>query len=231
MTIAANLDAVRARIDAACLAAGRPVGSVRLLPVSKTHPPADLAEAYRAGARRFGESRVPELAAKASELVLDGIEWSMIGHLQTNKARDVARYATEFQALDSLRVAEALDRRLDGEDRLLDVLIEVDTSGEEAKFGVLPGDVPALARALADYPRLRLTGLMTVAAHTPDAAAVAACFDTMVATRATVNDAVGGGCDELSMGMSGDFELAIAHGSTCVRVGTAIFGARSYPPA
>lgn len=227
MSIAANLDAVRRRLDAACVAAGREPSSVRLLPISKTHPASAVLEAYQAGARRFGESKAPELAAKASELTgAAGLEWTMIGHLQTNKARDVARYATEFQALDSLRVAEALDRRLQAEGRGLNVLIEVDTSGEETKFGVRPDEVVALARGLSAYGGLRLTGLMTIAAHTPDRERVASCFDLLCTLRDRVRQALGEGCDELSMGMSGDFELAIVHGSTCVRVGTAIFGAR-----
>ena len=229
MPLAENLAAVEARIVAACDRVGRRRESVRLLPVSKTHPTSDIAECYGAGVRWFAENKVQELAAKASELAdLSELNWSFIGHLQTNKARDVAAHAHEFQALDSLRVAEALDRRLQGLGRGLDVLIEVDTSGEESKFGVAPDAVVDLARALGTYSSLRLTGLMTVAANTSDLAVVGRCFDTMAGLRGRVRDALGGGCDDLSMGMSGDFELAIEHGSTCVRVGSAIFGARSY---
>nr|NLI49385.1 YggS family pyridoxal phosphate-dependent enzyme [Propionibacterium sp.] len=231
MTIAENLAAVEARIAAACARAGRPRADVRLLPVSKTHPAPVLREAYAAGVRWFGENKAQEAAAKAAELAdLPDLRWSFIGHLQTNKARDVAGFATEFQALDSLRIAEALDRRLQALGRGLDVLIEVDTSGEESKFGVPPEEVPALARSLAAYPALRLRGLMTVAANTTDAAVVAACFERLAALRARLQDSLGVGLDELSMGMSGDFELAIEHGATCIRVGTAVFGAREYPP-
>ena len=227
MSLPENLAAVEARIVAACVRAGRPRESVRLLPVSKTQPASVVAEAYEAGCRRFGENKVQEAMAKADELAsLPGIEWALIGHLQTNKARDAARFATEFQALDSLRVAEALDRRLQASGRGMDVLIEVDTSGEETKFGVAPAEVVALARQLGAYPSLRLRGLMTIAANTSDAAVVGRCFDAMVALREQLRDALGDGHDELSMGMSGDFELAIERGSTCVRVGTAIFGAR-----
>ncbi len=231
MTVAENLAVVEARVAAACARAGRPRAAVRLLPVSKTHPAPVLREAYAAGVRWFGENKVQEAAAKAAELAdLPDLRWSFIGHLQTNKARDVAAFATEFQALDSLRIAEALDRRLQALGRGLDVLIEVDTSGEETKFGVPPADVAALARSLAAYPALRLRGLMTVAANTTDAAVVAACFDRLVGLRDRLRDALGGGLDELSMGMSGDFELAIERGATCVRVGTAVFGARDYGP-
>lgn len=227
MTVASNLAAVEARIAAACTRAGRARGTVRLLPVSKTHPAPVVLEAYEAGCRRFGENKVQEASAKAAELAsVPGLEWSFIGHLQTNKARDVATFAAEFQALDSLRVAAELDRRLQALGRGLDVLIEVDTSGEQTKFGVAPDDVPALAAQLGAFSALRLRGLMTIAANTPDPQVIAGCFDTMVALRERVRDAVGAGCDELSMGMSGDYELAIEHGSTCVRIGTAIFGAR-----
>lgn len=229
MNIAANLDAVRQRIDAACRVAGRSPDEVRLLPISKTHPMDALVEAFDAGARLFGENKVQELAAKATDPgAPEGIAWSMIGHLQTNKVRDVARYASEFQALDTVRVAEALDRRLQSEGRSLNVFIEVDTSGEAGKFGVPPQDVVDLAGRLRSYTSLRLIGLMTVAAHTTDIERVAGCFETLAAVRDRVRSDVDEGCQELSMGMSGDLELAIAHGSTCVRVGTAIFGRRDY---
>ena len=232
MTLAENLAAVEARIAAACNKAGRPRESVRLLPVSKTQPASVVLEAYEAGCRRFGENKVQEALAKSEALAsVPDIEWSLIGHLQTNKARDAARFATEFQALDSLRVAEALDRRLQASGRGMDVLIEVDTSGEETKFGVPPAEVVALARQLGAYSSLRLRGLMTIAANTTDETVISSCFDAMVALREQLKDALGEGHDELSMGMSGDFELAIERGSTCVRVGTAIFGARRYPAA
>lgn len=227
--LAENLAAVESRLAEACERAGRPRASVRLLPVSKTQPVSVLRDAYAAGVRTFGENKVQEASAKASELAdLSDVRWSFIGHLQTNKARDVAAFAHEFQALDSARVAEALDRRLQGLGRGLDVLIEVDTSGEASKFGLVPDEALALAREMTAYSSLRLRGLMTVAANTPDAARVAGCFDAMVALRERVRDALGEGCDELSMGMSGDFELAILRGATCVRLGTAIFGARQY---
>lgn len=227
MTVAANLAAIEARVAAACARAGRARDTVRLLPVSKTHPASVVMEAYAAGCRRFGENKVQEASAKAAELAsVPDLEWSFIGHLQTNKARELASFASEFQALDSLRVAGELDRRLQALGRGLDVLIEVDTSGEESKFGVAPADVPALAHGLGSFGALRVRGLMTIAANTPDRQVIAGCFDTMVELRERVRDAVGAGCDELSMGMSSDFELAVEHGSTCVRIGTAIFGAR-----
>ncbi len=229
MDIAANLDAVRARIDQACLAAGRPVGSVRLLPMSKSQPGEAIRAAYAAGYRRFGENRVQEVQAKAAELVdLSELAWVMTGHLQSNKAKVVAQFAAEFQALDSVPLAAELDRRLERLGRRLDVLIEVNSSGEDSKFGLPPDEVPAFARALAPFDALRVRGLMTLALPSADPRQVAACFGRMQQLQTLLRDAAvpGQSYDELSMGMSEDFELAIAHGSTEVRIGTAIFGTR-----
>ena len=133
--IADNLAAVRARIADACARAGRPPSSVRLLPVSKTVDEARLRLAWQAGCHELGENKVQEAQAKADAMADLGIRWSVIGHLQTNKARDVARFASEFQALDSLRVAEALDRRLALEQRTLDVFVQVNTSARRANTG------------------------------------------------------------------------------------------------
>lgn len=230
--IAENLSRVRSLIDAACRRVGRAPEEVRLLPVSKTQPTAAIEAAYRAGVRIVGENKVQEAAGKAAELGrLTDLRWAMIGHLQTNKAKDVAAFADEFHALDSLRLAEALHRRLEAVDRTLDVFVEVNSSGEDSKFGVRPEEVVELALGLRAFERLRPRGLMTIAANTTDTERVAACFDTMVALRRTLadDDRITADYAELSMGMSGDFELAIAHGATTVRIGTAIFGAR--PPA
>ncbi|MGC3993112.1 MAG: YggS family pyridoxal phosphate-dependent enzyme [Propionicimonas sp.] len=227
--IAANLAAVRARIDTACVEAGRAPGSVRLLPVSKTRPASDVLAAHAAGYSRFGENKVQEASAKASDLEgTPGLEWVMIGHLQTNKARVVAGFASEFQALDSLPLAAELDRRLQTAGRRLDVLIQVNSSAEDSKFGLPPQDVPAFAKGLTPFDALQVRGLMTLALPSPDPAQVGACFERVVDVQRRLRDASvdGQGYDELSMGMSGDFELAIAHGATVVRLGTAIFGAR-----
>lgn len=230
--IAANLAGVQARIAAACHNAGRPPESVRLLPVSKTRPAADVRAAYGAGWRRFGENKAQEAAAKAEELAeLADLEWAMIGHLQSNKAKLVARFASEFQALDSLTLAAELDRRLQEQGRRLDVLIQVNSSGEDSKFGLPPEEVPRFAAALTGFDALRMRGLMTLALPSADPEQVRACFVRMQQVQARLRDqgTAGQSYDELSMGMSGDFELAIAHGATVVRIGTAIFGQRSYP--
>lgn len=226
MTIASNLAAARARIDAACARVGRDPGEVELLPVSKTHPVALIREAHAAGWTRFGENKPQEAAAKASELADVGLDWVIIGHLQTNKAGVVAMMAAEFQALDSLRLAQVLARRLEAAGRRLPVLIQVNSSGEPTKGGFAPNEVVDAVRALRSYDALDVRGLMTLAANTPDADVVRACFTTMTDLRERLRDEHGGGHDTLSMGMSGDFELAVECGSTCVRLGTSIFGAR-----
>jgi len=231
MAIADNLTRIRTAIDAACERAGRPASEVRLLPVSKTFGTDAILEAYAAGMRVFGENKVQEVVAKATELAdHEDLQWAMIGHLQRNKARDVAAYAAEFQALDSLRLAEALQNRLEVLDRTLDVFIEVNSSGEDSKFGLPPAEVADLAAGLGSYDRLRPRGLMTIAARSDDRKVVEACFVRMTELRQRLrdDDKITGSYEELSMGMSGDFELAIAHGATTVRVGTAIFGSR--PP-
>lgn len=229
-SIAENIATVRARIDHACEAAGRQPSEVRLLPVSKTHPLDALREAAACGHHLLAENKVQEVQAKAAELADgDDIAFSFIGHLQTNKAKVVAELASEFQALDSVRLAAELDKRLAGLGKRLPVLIQVNSSREPQKSGVLPEDVTALVDQLGGFTHLDVRGLMTVAAKGPDDE-VAACFETVRRLRDELReaDALGSSWDELSMGMSGDLELAVAHGSTCVRVGTAIFGARDY---
>jgi pyridoxal phosphate enzyme (YggS family) len=227
--VAAGLAAVQDRVDAACARAGRDPGEVRLMAVSKTHSADLVREAHAAGCRLFGENKVQELAAKAEELeALPDLRWAFIGHLQTNKARDVARFASEFHALDSVRLARALDRRLSDVGRTLDVYLEVNSSGEESKFGLPPEAVEDVAVQLREFGSLRVRGLMTLAVFSDDEKRVRACFERMrdLQSRLRGLDTVAGSYHELSMGMSGDFELAIEYGATTVRVGQAIFGPR-----
>lgn len=227
-----NLSAVQARIAAACRRVGRDPATVRLLPVSKTKPVASLRMAYAAGCRMLGENKVQEACRKWEAMQdLDDLQWSVIGHLQTNKAKLVARFATEFQALDSLRVAEALDRRLQTEGRSLDVFVQVNTSGEASKYGLTPDDVPTFLQELPAFSALRVRGLMTLALFSSETERVRQCFVLLRTLRDRLRQSapVSIELDELSMGMSGDFEIAIEEGSTVVRVGQAIFGARVLP--
>jgi len=238
----ARWDAVRARVDEAARAAGRDPAEVRLLPVSKTVPVERLRLAVDAGMTELAENKPQEIGRKAVEMADVPVRWVAIGHLQTNKAKIVAEHAAEFQALDSVRLAEALQRRLealdetadgpaDGPARTLDVLVQVNTSGEDSKTGASPEEVDAILEAAARCDRLRARGFMTVAVHSEDEAEVRACFAQLrgilerARERAVVDPVL---LTELSMGMSGDFPLAIAEGATCVRVGTALFGARDY---
>jgi pyridoxal phosphate enzyme (YggS family) len=232
-TLRARWERLRERVDDACRAAGRDPDEVNVLPVSKTFGPDVIRQAAEdLGLHRFGENKVQEIRDKAMALAGreadPGIDWVMIGNLQTNKAGVVARLASELQSLDRPKLAVALDRHLRAENRAIDVLVQVKTSPEPSKYGLDPERLLAFLDELADYPTLRVRGLMTLAINTSDADAVRGCFRRLRRLR---DDAAAHGHDlpRLSMGMSGDFPLAIAEGATEVRIGTAIFGARPYP--
>lgn len=223
-----NLAAVRARMAAACQRAGRDPAGVRLLPVSKTVDEARIRMSYAAGCRELGENKVQEAYRKWEAMAdLADLRWSVIGHLQTNKAKLVARFAAEFQALDSVRLAEALERRLQAEGRALDVYVQVNTSGEASKYGLHPDEAAAFIRQLPSYGALRVRGLMTLAVLSADAARVRQL--RTLRDRLRQEAPAGVSLDELSMGMSGDYEIAIEEGATVVRVGQAIYGARALP--
>jgi len=224
----ANLAVVEQRIASACARAGRERASVRLLPITKTVPAHILRHAYEAGIRNFGENKIQEASSKHDELADLAIDWSIVGHLQTNKVKYLTRFAREFQALDSLRIAEALDKRLAREDRTLDVFVQVNTSGEASKFGLHPDALLPFVDALDRFPRLKPRGLMTLALFSSDMEKVRPCF---VLLRTLRDQAVERhpGVSGLSMGMTGDFETAIEEGATVVRIGQAIFGQRPTP--
>jgi len=231
-TLAARVVQVRERIAAAARRVGRDPASVRLLAVSKSWPLTAIEQmAAVSGLRLFGENRPQELAAKAAAaLATDSpVQFTLIGHLQTNKVALVAAHAVGFQALDSLRCAHALDAALQACGRGLDVLIEVNTSGEAAKHGVGPDEVAGLARQMAGLDALRVRGLMTVALNSPEREPVVACFERLRETARRLRDdgVLGSDWAELSMGMSGDYEWAIEHGATTVRLGSALFGPRT----
>ncbi|NQW54878.1 MAG: YggS family pyridoxal phosphate-dependent enzyme [Rhodospirillales bacterium] len=223
-----NLAAVEERIERACARAGRARETVRLLPITKTVPAPVLRFAYQAGIRAFGENKIQEAVSKRADLADLAIDWSIVGHLQTNKVKYLTRFAREFHALDSVRLAEMLNARLEREDRSLDVYVQVNTSGEESKYGLQPDGLLPFLESLGPLSRLRPRGLMTLAVFSTDLEKVRPCFERLRELRDTAvrhNAAI----TELSMGMSNDFEEAIVQGADVVRVGEAIFGKRSTP--
>ena len=220
--IAANLQAVRRRIFEALQGDTR---EVTLVGVTKSQPPSSIREAHAAGCRHFGESYVQEVTAKMEELGDLDATWHFIGRLQTNKARLVAERFDWVHAVDRTRLAAALSKARPESLAPLDVCIQVNISAEATKGGVPPAEALALAREVRELPRLRLRGLMGMASATPERAEQRAQFALLARTKEAIG-AAGIALDTLSMGMSDDFESAIAEGSTMVRVGTAIFGAR-----
>jgi pyridoxal phosphate enzyme (YggS family) len=218
-----SLVEVRARVAQAAERAGRDPGAITLVGVSKTMPAERVRAAYDEGLRHFGENRVQEGLGKIAELDLPDATWHLIGHLQTNKAKPAARAFGLIHSIDSRRVAEALSK----DATALEVLLEVNYAGEESKFGFTPEEALAEAPAIATLPGLRLVGLMTIAPLVDDAEEVRPVFRGLRELGERVRDRVDASLWHLSMGMSNDFEVAIAEGATIVRIGRAIFGERA----
>ena len=235
MPVSANIAGIRERIAAATHRAGRSESEVALLAVTKTHPPELIREAYAAGLRLFGENRVQEFAAKAHDLAsLSETQWHMIGHLQTNKAARAAELFNAIDSVDSVKLADKLNSTALTLNKKVDVLIEVNVGGESAKSGVAP-DSPELAQLLLSAPRfeaLQFRGLMTVPPFTEDPELARPFFRRLREIRDSIaaRHLPAIHMDVLSMGMSHDFEAAIEEGSTCIRIGTAIFGERATYP-
>lgn len=230
-TLAANLSSVTARIASAAARAGRPTDAVRFVLVTKTIEAERVREVIRFGAGDLGENKVQEGRSKAEALSGEPVQWSMIGHLQSNKVKDVLRFASEVQSLDRLSLATALEKRLQFLGRGLDVLVQVNTSGEASKFGLAPDAVAPFLKELTAFDAIRLRGFMTLATFTPEETEVRRCFRLLrdIRDRALSDAPQGAALSDLSMGMSGDFEWAIEEGATIVRVGQAVFGARALP--
>lgn len=223
--IAAQLQAVHARIAAACLAAGRSTDSVQLLAVSKTFGPEAVRTAHAAGQMAFGENYIQEAVDKMALLADLPLQWHCIGPIQSNKTRLVAAHFQWAQTVDRLKIAQRLSEQRPDHLPPLQVCLQVNVDGGLTKSGVSPDELPALAQAVAALPRLQLRGLMCIPDPQEDAEAMRAVF---LRARALYEElrARGLPLDTLSIGMSGDLEAAIAAGSTMVRVGTAIFGGR-----
>ena len=215
---------IRARVDQACERAGRAPDEVTIVAVSKTHPAASVREAVAAGATDFGENYAQELAAKRAELAdVPGIRWHYIGRLQRNKAKLVAGHVVLVHAVDTVELAAELGKRAQA---VQPVLLAINAAAEETKGGVIAESAGALARSIASTPNIRLDGLMTMPPPSDDPEASRPYFEAMRDVRARLENELGQPLPVLSMGMSGDFEVAIDCGATHVRIGTAIFGPR-----
>ncbi|NDD02422.1 MAG: YggS family pyridoxal phosphate-dependent enzyme [Betaproteobacteria bacterium] len=224
-SVSANLAQVRKRIELACLAAGRPASAVHLLAVSKTMPAQAVRDAYAAGQVAFGENYIQEGVDKIASLADLPLEWHCIGPIQSNKTKLVAENFAWVHSIDRLKIAERLSAQRPANLPALQICLQVNVDGGRNKSGVAPADLLALAQAVAQLPHLQLRGIMTIPEPAENEAAARAVhrqakdlFDGLKAAGLSV--------DTLSMGMTGDLEAAIAEGSTCVRVGTAIFGQR-----
>jgi pyridoxal phosphate enzyme (YggS family) len=225
-TIAANLQAIRRRISEALQGDSR---QITVVAVSKQRPVDAIREAFDAGCRDFGENYVQEALPKRAALADAPIVWHFIGHLQSNKARDVAEHFDWVHGIDKVKTAAALSRARPEARGELNVCLQVNISSEDTKGGVAPRDALAVAREIAALPHIRLRGLMGMASPTDDISEQRAQFARLAATRDELN-AAGLALDTLSMGMTQDFEAALAEGATMVRIGTAIFGERSRDP-
>ena len=220
-----NLTRIRSRIDQACERSGRQPDSVRLMAVSKNQPPERVAEAASAGLTLFGENRIQEAKVKIP-LCPGQLEWHFIGHLQSNKSRDAVSLFHVVQGVDSLALAEELQKQTLKQARSLPILLEVNVAGESSKFGWNPDRLLAELLQLNALPRLVVQGLMTIAPYAVDPEQVRPIFRRLRELRDRCTDLLGAPLPVLSMGMSGDLEVAIEEGATLVRVGTALFGER-----
>lgn len=230
--ISDRVAAVQERIAAACARAGRSTEDVTLIAVTKTFPVEAVLAAQEAGLSHFGENRVQDLVEKVEAVPgrLRGgeVDWYMIGHLQRNKAKDVVDFADAFHALDSPRLARELNKRAGREDRVVPCLVQVNVSKEESKFGIAPADAHSYLDSLKKYEHLRIDGLMTIASFVDDPEDVRSEFRRLREIFETYDASTAPNIDMryLSMGMSGDYEVAIEEGATHVRIGSAIFGTR-----
>jgi pyridoxal phosphate enzyme (YggS family) len=225
MDLAANLTSIRERMAAACARANRDPSSVTMLAVTKTQPPEVVSEAARLGLTLFGENKVQEAKSKIP-LCPGRLSWHMIGHLQSNKARDAVSMFTMIQSVDSLSLAEEINKRAEQAAKTLPILLEVNIVGEASKFGYKPEQLLLDFERLNSLPRLEIHGLMTIPPWTPLPERVRPVFRRLREVKGECEQRLGAPIPHLSMGMSGDFEVAIEEGATLVRIGTALFGGR-----
>ncbi|MBS1781470.1 MAG: YggS family pyridoxal phosphate-dependent enzyme [Bacteroidetes bacterium] len=231
MTISEKTNAIRNRMDIAAQKANRNPNDIKLILATKTVEPEAVREALIFEKNFVAENKVQELSRKAPQLKADKVEFHFIGHLQSNKVKEVLKYADCIQSIDRIGLVDILHKQLSAEGRMLNILMQVNTSYEESKFGISPEEAAALASYISQHETLRLNGLMTIGKFGGTNSETQACFQLLCAVRNELErlNLPNTRLTELSMGMSGDFELAIATGSTMVRIGTAIFGERIYP--
>ncbi|MCR4763752.1 MAG: YggS family pyridoxal phosphate-dependent enzyme [Lachnospiraceae bacterium] len=224
-----NLQTVEKNIQAACDRAGRQRDSITLIAVSKTKPVSDIREAITCGCRVFGENKVQELREKTAEIT-EPLHWHMIGHLQVNKVKYLPGMVDLIHSVDNGKLAEEIEKQAAKHDLIMDVLCEVNMAGEDTKFGLSPEDTPGFVKSLSSLPHLRVRGLMTIAPYTEDAETNRPYFKGLRELLHSINATLAQEkqMDILSMGMTGDYMVAIEEGATMIRVGTGIFGERNY---
>lgn len=229
MSIRENLEIVEKNIQAACDRAGRDRSEVTLIAVSKTKPVSDIREAMDCGITVFGENKVQEIRDKTEE-IKEPLNWHMIGHLQSNKVKYLPGKVCMIHSVDKMSLAEEIEKQAAKHDLVMDVLCEVNIAGEDSKFGLSPEEAPDFVKSIAAFPHIRVRGLMTIAPYTDDPETNRPYFKALKKMLDDINaeNIEGLHLDTLSMGMTGDYEVAIEEGATFVRVGTGIFGERNY---
>lgn len=225
MSLAENLDSIQQRIRAACDRAGRSPESITLLAVTKGQPPETVSEANKLGLAFFGENKIQEAKAKIP-LSSGKCRWHFIGHLQTNKCRDAVELFEMIQSVDSLHVAQEISKRAEQAGKTMPILLEVNLAGEASKFGYKPDQLENDLQQINALPRIEIHGFMTIPPWTSNAENVRPVFRQLRELKARAEQALGAPLPHLSMGMTGDFEVAIEEGATIVRIGTALFGPR-----
>ncbi len=226
MDLTANLHSIQQRLRAACERAGREPASVTLLAVTKTHPPETIQEATRLGLQMFGENKVQEARAKIPLCPVKA-RWHLIGHLQSNKCRDAVALFEMIESVDSLALAQEINKRAEQAAKTMPILLEVNVAGEASKFGYQPEQMLAELPQINALPRLEIHGLMAIPPYAPVPEKARPYFRRLRELKQQAEAVLGAPLPHLSMGMSGDFEVAIEEGATIVRVGTALFGERS----
>jgi pyridoxal phosphate enzyme (YggS family) len=225
MDVISNVNSIQQRIDAACVRAGRDPKSVTWMAVSKGQPPESIRAAADAGLVLFGENKVQEAKAKIP-LCPGKLRWQMIGHLQSNKARDAVQLFEMIQSVDSFSLAKEINKFSSASAKTMPILLEVNVAGESSKFGYSPEKVLAELKEINALPKIEIHGLMTIAPWASEPEKIRPVFRKLRELKMECEQILGAPLPELSMGMSGDFEIAIEEGATIVRIGTALFGAR-----